>query len=198
MDPVLSLVIHDVLPTEVLKMIFEEHALLEWEAPTMDGQVCRLWREIILNTPRVWAYFEIRDDSMPSMGEVRLRLHRSSTAPLYIDIRAAQDTCQKLYDLFSDHHARIVSLRMRYGSQSFFEGRDFPCIRLLDVARWCPIRWGSMPKLQSLLLGTQRLGMVTLSELAPLEMHALPNVKCTLVLRHSKSLTKLVLTNIFL
>ena len=164
MDPGLSLAIHEVLPTEILEMIFKEHAMLEWEAPTIDGQVCRVWRRIVLSTPRAWSYFEIRDDPMPSMGEVRMRLHRSSSAPLHIDIRADEDTCQRFYDLFSDHHTRIASLRMRYGSQSFFERRDFPCMRLLDVVRWCPIRWGSMPKLQFLLLGGHYPGMMQLSE----------------------------------
>ena len=67
MDPVLSLVIHEILPTKILDMIFEEHARLEWKAPTVDGRVCRLWRQTSLNTPRVWAHFEIRNDSMPNI-----------------------------------------------------------------------------------------------------------------------------------
>ena len=197
MDPAPSRVIHEILPTEILKMIFEEHAILEWEAPTSDGLVCRLWRQIVLNTPRAWAYLKIH--TYPSMGEVRLRLHRSSTAPLHIDIRAGEpDACQALYDLFSDHITRIVSLRMRYGSQFFFEGRDFPCMRLLDVAHWYPIRWKSMPKLRYLLLGTQKLCMVPLCELAPLKMLALFYIKCTSALRHSQSLTTLMLSNVII
>src|SRR5258706_11800555 len=141
MDSVLPRVIHEVLPTEILEIIFEEHAILEWEAPTIDGRVCRLWRKIVLNTPRVWAHLEIRDGPMPSMDEVRLRLHRSGTAPLHIDIREAEwNTCQKMYDLFSDHHTRIASLRTRYSGQSFFEGRDFPCMRLLDLPHWYLMR----------------------------------------------------------
>ena len=169
MDPVPSRVIHDILPTELLEIIFEEHAKLEWEAPTIDGRVCRLWRRIVLNTPRAWAYLEIRNDSVPSMDEVRLRLHRSNPAPLHIDICVGQDASRSLYDLFNDHHTRIASLRMRYGSQSFFEGRDFPRMRLLEVAHWCPVRWGSMPELQSLLLGTQLLGQLFTMPLGELD-----------------------------
>ncbi len=199
MDPVLSLVIHDILPTEILEMIFEEHAILEWEAPTIDGRVCRLWRQIVLNTPRAWAHIEIRNDSVLSMGQVRLRLHRSSTAPLHINARkAGRDACQKLYDLFSDHHTRIASLQMRFGSPSFFEGRDFPCMRLLYVGCWYPARWGSMPKLQSLRLCAPNWCMVPLSELPPLKMLALSGVKCTPVLWHSQSLTKLMLLSVSL
>ena len=188
MDPVPSRVIHDILPTELLEIIFGEHAKLEWEAPTIDGRVCRLWRQIVLNTPRAWARLEIRNDSVPSMDEVRLRLHRSSTALLHIDIRTGHDASQRLYDLFNDHHARIASLRMQYGSQSFFEGRDFPRMQLLDVARWCAVRWGSMPELQSLLLGTQLLGQLftmPLGELSRLKLPALPYIKCKSATRHS-------------
>ena len=124
MGPVLSLAIHEILPVEILEMIFEDHASLEWGAPTIDGQVCRFWREIVLNTPRAWAYIEIRKDYMPSMGEVRLRLHRSSSAPLHIDIRAAgKSACQMLYGIFSDHCTRIASMRTQFNSQAFFGER---------------------------------------------------------------------------
>ena len=165
----------------------------------IDGQVCRFWREIVLNAPRIWAYLKIHNDSVPSMGEVRLRLHRSSTAPLHIDTRAAGlSACRELYDIFSDHHTRIAFLQTRYSSQSFFEGRDFPCFQLLDVEYWYPIQWRSMPKLQSLRLRGQVLNMVPLSELAPLKLLALSTIQCTSVLRHFQSLTKLYLSNIFL
>ena len=199
MDPVLSLVIHEILPTEILEIIFEEHAILEWKAPTIDGKVCRVWRRIVLNTPRAWAYLRVPKFYAPSMRELRLRLHRSRTAPLHIDIRAArEDLWRRLYGLFSDHRTRITSLRMQYGSQSFFEGQDFPSMRLLDVANWYSVRWGSMYKLQSLRLSAPMMTMVPLSELAPLEMLALSRVKCTSVPRHSQSLTTLMLSNVYL
>ena len=199
MNPVIPFVIHETLPPEILEMIFEEHAKLEWEAPIINGQVCRFWREIILNTPRAWAYLEIHKNYMPSMGEVNARLHRSSPAPLHIDTGAAGlGTCQKLYDIFSYHHTRIASLRMQYCSQAFFEGQDFPCMRLLDVANWYPVQWGSMPKLQALRLSALMMIMVPLSELAPLEMLALSCVECTPVPRHSQSLTTLMLNDVHL
>ena len=179
MGSVLSPVIHDILPTDILEIIFEEHAKLEWKAPTIDGRVCRLWRQIVLNTPRAWARLEIRDYPMPSMGEVRLRLHRSGAAPLHVDTReAGWSACENLYDLLSGHHKRIASLRTRYGSQTFFEGRDFPCIQLLDLTNWPMV--------------------VPLSELAPLKMLFLSCVRCASVLRHSQSLTKLMLSDVSL
>jgi len=174
--------IHELLPSEIMGVIFEEHAKLEWMAPAIDGQVCRFWREIILNTPRAWAYIEIRDDYQPSMGELRLWLHRSGTAPLHVDCRSG-----KLYDLFSDHHTRIVSLQVMTGSRSFFEARDFPCLLHLGISRWYPVQWGSRPKLQSLQLrGMLSLGLPQ-KVLSP---------KFTSVLRHSQSLTTLMLSSI--
>ena len=195
MDPVLSPVIHEILPTEILGMIFKEHAKLEWLAPITDGRVCRLWRRTVLNTPRAWAYLRVPKNHAPSKRELRLRLHRSSTAPLHA---AGEELCRKLYDLLSDHHTRIASLQMQYGGRSFFQGRDFPCMQLLDVQHWCSDRWGSMPKLQSLRLSDQTSHMVSLSELAPLEMLVLSSMNCTSVLRHSQSLTTLMLCNVYL
>ena len=200
MDPVLSLVIHEIFPTEILEIIFEEHAILEWEAPTIDERVCRLWRRIILSTPRAWAYIRFPKFYAVSisMSDVRLRLHRSSTAPLHVDTRAVGwADCKRLYNLFSDHCTRIASLRMTYGSQTFFEGRDFPCMRLLNVANWFPVRWGSMPKLHSLRLGTHMRQWVQLTELAPLETLALYNFSCTSILQYSQSLTTLMLSNVY-
>ena len=128
------------------------------------------------------------------MGELRLHLLRSGTAPLHIDIRMVDyDRYEKLYDLFSGHHTRIASLCAWYGSQSFFEGRDFPCMQLLDIDNWYPARLGSMPKLQSLQLRDLQWCLLPLSGLPPLKILTLSRIKCTSVLRHSQSLTTLML-----
>ena len=58
MDPVLPPSINDALPNEILATVFEEHEL-EWNAPAVDGRVCRLWRELVLITPRAWSYLHI-------------------------------------------------------------------------------------------------------------------------------------------
>ena len=71
-------------------------------------------------------------------------------------------------------------------------------MQLLDVANWYPVQWGSIPKLQSLRLRALMMIMVSLSELAPLEMLSLSRVECTSVLRHSQSLTTLMLNNVHL
>ena len=203
-------VIHEVLPTEILGVTFEEHAKLEWWAPAIDARVCRAWRQIVHNTPRAWAYLEISKDNLPTVGELRSWLDQSGTAPLHI--RARRDfkiddgiNRLQLYDVLSGYHTRIASLWMRKGKHSFFAGRDFPCMRLLDVRYWSfsgpsfPLaRWGSMPRLQSLCLGAAEWPVEPLDGLPPLKFLALDGTNCTSLPLHSQSLTTLILEGISL
>ena len=210
MDPEPLLVIHEVIPREILVMIFEEHAKLEWRAPATDGRVCHLWRQIVLNTPRAWAYLEIRYKKPPNFWNLLMWLDRSRTAPLHIRVdrnftlnKPIND--QSLYDLLSQYHTRIASLRMDIGDLGFFKGRDFPCMRLLDVARWNamsyslpPAQWGAMPELQSLRLGRTDSVVGLMDGIAPLKTLALHIPKFTSLSRHSPSLVALMLRSVSL
>ena len=201
MDPALSSVMHEALPSEIIGVIFEEHAKLEWKAPVIDGQVCRCWRRIVLNTPRAWAYLEIRD-KQPRIEELRTWFHQSGTAPLHI--RVDDGNTRELYDLLDDHHARIASLRMAACDPSFLEHREFPCLRLLDVEGWHPsrfyqptARWGPMPILRSLRSGPIDVSVVQ-NVFASLEVLTLYSAKNISLQRHFKSLTTLMLSTITL
>ena len=197
--PLVTCPINNILPVEILEMIFEEHVKVEWRAPAIDGRVCRLWRQIVLNTPRAWSHLEIYSCNPPSVGELRLWLHRSGTAPLYIrvdqDFALTGDSKKwTSYNILSAYHARIASLRMLVGKLSFFEKRGFPCMRTLDVKRWSltdsyslPVQWGSLIELQTLRMGDTT---VPLSWGVPLIMDVL---WCTSLLRQSPSLTTLML-----
>ena len=202
--------INDIIPVEILGSIFEEHAKLEWGAPAIDGRVCRLWRQVVLNTPRAWAYLEVYGHNRPSISELRLWLHRSGAAPLHIRVdydippHGGSNT-YSLYDLLSDYHTRIASLQMVKAELSFFERKDFPCMRLLDVHRWPLVHsplpsdwWGSMPQLQSLRLGLTDFSVAPLDGVAPLRMLSLHSVNCTSLPRHSPSLTRLMLEDVSL
>ena len=208
MDPTAPLVIHEVLPTEILAIIFEEHAKLEWRAPAIDGRVCRIWKQTVLNTPRAWAYLEISGDEPPRMGELRSWLLRSGTAPLHIRVDRSL-TCgedvnvRTLYDILGDHHSRIVSLRLLRAGPALFEGRGFPCLRLLDVKDLYPIhstlrtvRWESMPELQSLRLHTTRRVALPWSELGLPKVLALYDTRIYSIPNHSQSLTTLMLDRV--
>jgi hypothetical protein len=159
MNPTPPLVIHKLLPSEIMGAIFEEHAKLEWRAPAIDGRVCRRWRQIVLNTPRAWIYLEINAGEPPGEKELRVWLDRSGSAPLHI--RVDEQTCfdynlyeHSLHDILNDHYPRLASLRLPASDPLFFQGRDFPCLQHLDVGQWyswdsplCPVRWDSMPAL---------------------------------------------------
>ena len=127
------------LPEEIIGLIFEGRAALEWKAPTVDGRVCRLWRQINLNTPRAWDYLEIYNRYRPITGQLRVCLSRSGSAPLHIRVEHTFHRNIKLhtwYNLLAEHHTRITSLRMREGGLSFLEEREFPRMQLLDVKGW--------------------------------------------------------------
>ncbi|KIM30843.1 hypothetical protein M408DRAFT_321789 [Serendipita vermifera MAFF 305830] len=51
------------VPADVLSLIFVEVCQLDWQAPKVLGIVCRLWREVLLSTPRAWACIQIRPRS---------------------------------------------------------------------------------------------------------------------------------------
>ena len=196
------LVIHEVLSSDILVMIFEEHAKSEWRAPIIDGRVCRIWRQIVLNAPRAWSYLEIRHDRRPSTVELRSWLQRSGAAPLHI--RAARDfMMHEFFDLLSTHHTRIASLRMSFGSHSFFEGRDFPRLQLLAIESWnsahslvSTVPWGLMPDLRSLHLGHTNFSVVPSNALASLKVLVLHDGAFTSFPRQFRSLTTLMLVNI--
>ena len=203
MDSQAPLPIHEVLPGEIMAIIFEEHAKLKWRAPAIDGRVCRLWRQIVLNAPRAWTYLEF--------GSLRLRisglllwLDRSRTAPLHITIGRFftlkfDANNRRLYESL---YTRIASLRMFQNCYSFFDGRHFPCMQHLEVVgnHWSrfhslSVWFGHMPKLRSLRLG--RLPHVaSLDGLSPLKVLALSNGTFTSLSQHSSSLISLTLHDV--
>jgi hypothetical protein len=183
-------------------MIFEEHAKLEWRAPAIDGRVCRLWREIILKTPRAWAYLEIFHTKPPSFSGLRSWLDRSHTAPLHIRVNRnfILDHYMTVYDLLRDYHTRIASLRMGLGCSSFFEERHFPSMRLLYVTSWYwrdpslpRVQWGLMPALRSLFSGDANAFVVPLDRLPRLKTLILYTKKYASLSQASPSLVALIL-----
>jgi hypothetical protein len=191
-------------------VIFEEHAKLEWRAPAIDGRVCRIWRQIVLNTPRAWIYLEIGGEEPPGTTELAEWLHRSGSAPLYIRISTRSTLDIYLgryprYDLLRDYRTRIASLRLPWGHPSFFNRRDFPCLRLLEINH-CnslsfssrPVRWESTPKLRSLRLACNARNSLQLqwSELTQLEALSLYSIRLTSPPQQHQSLTTLVLERV--
>jgi hypothetical protein len=190
-------------------VIFEEHAKLEWRAPAIDGRVCRIWRQIVLNTPRAWIYLEISDEMLPRITEMREWLDRSGSAPLHIRVDKEQTPLdydlydQSLHGMLNEYHTRLASLRLPVSDPLLFMGRDFPCLQLLDVFRWdsggsslWPVRWDSMPALRSLRLASTEDFPLQWSELPPLEVLTLYRAELTSLPQHSQSLTTLMLESV--
>jgi hypothetical protein len=210
MNPTRPLVIHELLPSEIMGAIFEEHAKLEWRAPVVDGRVCRIWRQIVLSTPRAWMYLDISDEERPRIQGVREWLDRSGSAPLYIRIDKEFTFDEhlsepSLHDLLSGYHTRIASLRLPLGDPSFFEMRDFPCLRLLDINQRDsmgftsrPVRWDSMLALRSLRVAATDTFPLQWSELTQLEALTLFDIIVTSIPQHSQSLTTLMLDHVFI
>lgn len=64
------------LPIEVLGIVIEEHALIEWRAPIIDSAVAQHWRAAALSCPRVWSHIVLEDDTMSEAG-ISLWLERA-------------------------------------------------------------------------------------------------------------------------
>ena len=201
MDPTLSPVIHDILPNDILAMIFEEHAKLEGRAPAIDGQVCHLWRQVVLDSPRAWSYLEFSHHELPDAEKLRSWLRRSGTAPLHVRANESftRHALRDFYDLLSDYHTRIASLRMSICSSSFFPEQEFPRLRHLDIS-WYPYRfcltkarWGPMPELRSLCVANADLYVMQLNDLPSLKVLILNYINCHSLSRLPQSLTTLML-----
>ena len=203
-------VIHEVIPSEVLATIFEEHAKCEWRAPAIDQRVCRFWRQIVLNTPRAWRYLEIShcEINHPNLRKLQSWLNRSGAVPLHIRVGIdnafnSGDNGQAIRDLLNKHRTRIASLRMASGSRYLFEDREFPCLRLLDIAMlyWdsTTIHFRSFPELRSLRLSMSvQSTVVRLNDLTAIESLVLCDLTCTSLVQHSPSLTTLMLDSVSL
>src|SRR5258708_2739995 len=93
---------------------------------------------------------------------------------------------------------------MDQGDPSFFEGRDFPCLQLLDVKHWLPnhfsstVPCGPMPALQSLHLGATNWSTVPLSMVALFTVLTLYKRSCISLPQRFDSLTRLMLDDVLL
>lgn len=99
------------MPTEILGLIIEAHASLEWWAPAVDRRVCRAWNEAAMSTPRAWSNVLISPMAKPMLPHtvaVQRWLERGGTSPLYVTIvdatrrrsrAVAKEGAERIYDL---------------------------------------------------------------------------------------------------
>jgi hypothetical protein len=196
-----ALSINEMLLSDILGMVFEEYARLEWRAPVISGQVCRSWRQVVLRRPRAWSHikiFSIRPSYIPSL---RLWLSRSGSTPLHLSILVGDPynpLVSMLYDILSKYNDRIETLKIPWAPHSFFGGRAFPMLQDLDIGRWYSQdssgTWGPMPKLHTLRIGRTDSSFAPLDGLPPLTVLAVCSTHCSsLVHKSFNTLTTLML-----
>jgi len=198
--------INEALPEEVLGVIFEEHAKLDWKAPLIDGQVCRQWQQTILRSPRAWARLDIAKILKSSSSKLYQWLDRSGSVPLYIK---ATNHFWDEGNVLDQHHRRIKSLEMSCYSESLavFENRSFPILQSLNIrGQGCGISmvrwraWRAVPELRSLRVSHISVDTLQSNTFPSLRDLALYNVEdCDCIIRNSyHSLTSLMLSCISL
>jgi hypothetical protein len=169
--------INEALPSEVFGVIFEEHAKMDWRAPVIDGQVCRLWRQIILCSPRAWAHLEIGTQLSLTPSKLCQWLDRSGTAPLHLKVFIDTQGIEKVLD---QHHKRIKSLTVCEDSCPFLEDRSFPILQSLNLDHCHTPYWnngGGMPALRSLQACYGYSDTLPLNNFSSLRILVLHNVK---------------------
>ena len=201
--------INEALPEEVFRIIFEEHARLEWRAPAIDGQVCRHWRDIILRSPRAWAHLEMGYWFRIAPSKLHQWLDRSGSAPLHIQVTLG---AWDVVEILDQHHKRIESISMYFYSKilALFENRSFRILQSLTIrgsggkdADTAIVHWSSwhaMPELRSLQFNFISVDALPSNPFPPLKVLALDTVNnCDLIIRTSyHSLTSLMLYSISL
>jgi hypothetical protein len=203
--PVTACII-EALPEEVLGMIFEEHAKLEWRAPVIDGQVCRQWQRTVLRRPRAWAHLDIVENFISAPSKLHQWLGRSGSAPLHIH---ATNFIHGGEEVVDQHHKRIKSISTRWCLETLavFEKRSFPILQSLSIMgrrpgnamlRWSA--WRTMPALRSLRASHISMDSLPSNAFRPLKVLALYTAKdCDCFIRHSyHSLTSLMLGRVSL
>jgi hypothetical protein len=110
------------LTFDVLSMIFEWCAAVEWDSPLRIAAVSRTWRSIVLDTPRAWAF----PDVSSYKNNVNLFFERSRQRPLHVSLPSSRG-----WDLTSITH-RIHCLSFRYVSAPY-ETLVFPNVQRLTM-----------------------------------------------------------------
>jgi len=76
------------IPADILRMLFIEACQDDWRAPLILGAVCSRWRDVLISTPRAWAYIQITPFLHPFHHElVHLWLSRCGALRVHISLR---------------------------------------------------------------------------------------------------------------
>ncbi|KAF7319589.1 Short-chain dehydrogenase/reductase family protein [Mycena chlorophos] len=139
------------LPKEIISFIFQHYvptaprraSLLHRWSPIMLGHICRAWREIALETPRLWSSFSLVITPKSKMHRIlkiaRLFLERSAPAPLSFALicesRSRTEDVESMLKLLVSHISRWrdVSLCLHPLPQLSFIQGAMPLLRSVTV-----------------------------------------------------------------
>lgn len=186
--------INEMLPTEILGLVFEEHTLLHWNAPVVDGLVCRLWRQLILHTPGAWSRIAVRKVKVgPSVEALRLWLDRAKSSPLHLQFEHDSEELQRLV---AQYHTSISYLLWSCENFKVFDDRSFPNLRCLHITSWrqCSPKFGAMERLEHLNLVSMHPDILDIKRIPPLKSITARYSYPSQLLQHSQAtLTSLIL-----
>ncbi|KAK7018486.1 F-box domain-containing protein [Favolaschia claudopus] len=172
------------------------------KSPLVLTQVCRLWREIALATPKLWRAMAL-SGSLPVLNLNNLRLDRAGRFPLsiYVNERFLLDEEAALESVLP-YRVRCEYLQLRLGYESAFEflsllDGELPLLRHLDLEfdDECPynveLAASAAPLLCSVVLHDLVFDFVVLPwiQLTTLWLHGAPLERCVDILRQVTSLT---------
>jgi hypothetical protein len=116
------------LSFDVLSLIFEFCGEDDWRTPLLISEVSRHWREVVLATPRAWAFPRLKDFKSHHQMIHRF-FSRSGHCPLHIDLPLSMDDPRRI---FSSVEKRLKCLSAHVNNEDV-EGRVFPILDRLTL-----------------------------------------------------------------
>ncbi|KAJ7778762.1 hypothetical protein DFH07DRAFT_539487 [Mycena maculata] len=111
------------LPPEILQTIFFASKGPEPDVIPVEGQVCRHWRDVVVETPKLWSNISVGRNRFSYTQRYHdlasLFLERSTSRPLSISIRSPVDI--RLVELLAQHTWRWHTLHFSFPSPTFYE-----------------------------------------------------------------------------
>jgi hypothetical protein len=118
------------LTSDALSLIFEFCGKDDWRTPLLISEVSRSWREIVLATPRAWAFLCLHDFEIKHQLIYRF-FSRSGHCPLHIYLSLATGYPAQI---LSGVEKRLKCLST-YMIDNYMEGRVFPILERLTLGQ---------------------------------------------------------------
>lgn len=118
------------VPSDILSLWFIETCSIEWMAPLVLGAVCRRWREVLLATPRAWAFLKMtpKTELLPP-GLLDLWMSRCGAIGCHFSLPRSAPPA--IVDVICKHGSNIACLSL-FGNATALKGH-FPLLKELRI-----------------------------------------------------------------